>query len=218
MSTTPLPPFAVPFMSPAFNSSWLGVMEFEAHEIGVLKLPSGRLVLCDALADSTAGPLDRVVEAGSYPVLVSVARLEDGDERIAAAMIRFSSRTIIDWELAMPPQAEPLEPGDSDFVGYAVESGTGSFLSAEAADALAHRLDEDPAFHERMVDALKVNYRETRDWAEIDIDEPGLYNGILFSTGLGDGVYPSFWGFDEDGVPVCLITDCGLVDYHDPEP
>jgi hypothetical protein len=215
---TELPPFTVPFMSDGFTSRWLGRMEFEQRVIGELVLPTGRLVLCDALTDPQAGPLARIVEAGTFPAHVSIARLEGGDERIAAAMLRFSEGTIDEWELAMAPNAVPLEAEETHFVGYPVESGTGSFLSAESASLLAARLESEPDFHERIAEALRARYRDTRDWADVPIDEATGVNALLFSAGLGDGVYPSFWGLTSERRPVCLITDFGLVDYHGPEP
>ncbi|KDE29061.1 hypothetical protein BA81_01175 [Bacillus safensis FO-36b] len=29
----------------------------------------------------------------------------------------------------------------------------------------------------------------------------------MFTTGFGDGMYPSFWGLDGSGEPACLVTD-----------
>jgi hypothetical protein len=211
---TELPPFTVPFMSAGFSSGWLGRMEFEQRDIGTLTLPSGRIVLCDALVEPHAAPLERRVEPGAFGVRISIARLEGGDERIAAALLRFRPGTVEDWELAMPPNAVPLEPAETHFVGYRVESGTGCFAAAEAAARLAARLDAEPEFHEQIAAALRASYRDTRDWADIRPAASTPANAILFSSGLGDGVYPSFWGLASDRRPVCLITDFGLVDYH----
>jgi hypothetical protein len=35
---------------------------------------------------------------------------------------------------------------------------------------------------------------------------------IAFSSGWGDGSYPSFWGYDADSQPVALVTDFGVLD------
>ncbi|WP_317615143.1 MULTISPECIES: DUF4241 domain-containing protein [Bacillus] len=34
----------------------------------------------------------------------------------------------------------------------------------------------------------------------------------MFTTGFGDGMYPSFWGLDENGEPACLVTDFLIMD------
>jgi hypothetical protein len=34
---------------------------------------------------------------------------------------------------------------------------------------------------------------------------------ISFSSGFGDGFYPSYMAFDEDGRMVALVTDFGVV-------
>jgi hypothetical protein len=33
----------------------------------------------------------------------------------------------------------------------------------------------------------------------------------LFSSGMGDGAYTSYWGFDAGGEPVCLLTDFDIL-------
>ncbi|PRS67378.1 hypothetical protein C6347_14900 [Bacillus sp. NMTD17] len=38
----------------------------------------------------------------------------------------------------------------------------------------------------------------------------------MFTTGFGDGMYPSFWGLDENGEPACLVTDFLIMDYEKP--
>ncbi|MBL7241699.1 DUF4241 domain-containing protein [Bacillus altitudinis] len=34
----------------------------------------------------------------------------------------------------------------------------------------------------------------------------------IFTTGFGDGMYPSFWGLDGNGKPTCLVTDFLIMD------
>ncbi|HCO79317.1 DUF4241 domain-containing protein [Bacillus sp. (in: firmicutes)] len=34
----------------------------------------------------------------------------------------------------------------------------------------------------------------------------------MFTTGFGDGMYPSFWGLGVNGEPACLVTDFLIVD------
>ncbi|HIK11257.1 MAG TPA: DUF4241 domain-containing protein [Oscillatoriaceae cyanobacterium M33_DOE_052] len=48
------------------------------------------------------------------------------------------------------------------------------------------------------------------DWSDLDISNPTKANLIAFSSGLGDGGYPSFWGYGASNQPVCLVTDFGI--------
>lgn len=35
---------------------------------------------------------------------------------------------------------------------------------------------------------------------------------LFFSSGDGDGAYPSYWGFDDAGQLCCLMTDFRILD------
>jgi hypothetical protein len=43
----------------------------------------------------------------------------------------------------------------------------------------------------------------------IDLDDDGGLDVALFASGLGDGMYASYWGWSK-GELVCLVTDFGL--------
>ena len=40
-----------------------------------------------------------------------------------------------------------------------------------------------------------------------DATKCGRNDFAAFSSGYGDGAYPSYFGFDEDGKPCVLVTD-----------
>jgi hypothetical protein len=48
-------------------------------------------------------------------------------------------------------------------------------------------------------------------WAELVVDPDTGANLVAFSSGYGDGAYPSFWGIDESGELCCLVTDFGIL-------
>ncbi|AZV53216.1 DUF4241 domain-containing protein [Bacillus sp. NMCC46] len=64
--------------------------------------------------------------------------------------------------------------------------------------------------YEEFAEALAQNYKHTWDWLvtrfhdKVDI--------AMFTTGFGDGMYPSFWGIDQNGEPTCLVTDFFIMD------
>jgi uncharacterized protein DUF4241 len=43
------------------------------------------------------------------------------------------------------------------------------------------------------------------------LDEETGANILLFTSGWGDGAYPSYWGYAADDALVCLLTDFGVV-------
>ncbi|NJK95710.1 MAG: DUF4241 domain-containing protein [Bacteroidales bacterium] len=38
------------------------------------------------------------------------------------------------------------------------------------------------------------------------------HNIIMFSSGLGDGLYPAYWGLDENGKPIKLLVDLLVIE------
>lgn len=201
----------------------LGSFRCETRQIGELSLPSGRVVVGDPLVDLTAAPLSQRVPPGHYPVVLAIARFHDAngtDERIACAMIRISGERPIRWALAVPEDQDPAELKEGEIFGYGVDSGTGCFASAESAAALTERTATDEDYYGEIARTAEQVYISTRDWASVVPDARTTANVVTFSSGLGDGFYASYWGYDERDQPVCLITDFGIVgpDEEDPPP
>ena len=189
--------------APAVRTRY-GTARLECRTIGDLHLPSGRVVACDALVEPALPPFARAVAPGSYPVWLSIAHLPGDDQRIAAAWLRLAEGLAEQWEPALleglPDQRDPA---------YGVDSGTGAFLSAEAAPLLASRLDDD--FAEEAAAAMQAQYADTREWAILPAPGAAGLHVALFSSGMGDGAYSSYWGFDAGGQAVCLLTDFDMV-------
>ncbi|WML52275.1 DUF4241 domain-containing protein [Neobacillus sp. PS3-12] len=59
-------------------------------------------------------------------------------------------------------------------------------------------------------DEFDKTYKDTRSWLVTTIKEKASIS--MFSSGWGDGSYPSFWGLDENGDVICLVTDFLITD------
>lgn len=190
--------------APAVETGY-GPARLECRTIGELYLPSGRIVACDAIVEPDLPPFALAAPPGTHPVRLAIVHLPGPDERIAAAWLRFAEGRPVRWTHAtlegMPDHAEPA---------YGVDSGTGAFLSAEAAPLLAERMHE--GFFDELTAAMRRHYVHTRDWAVLPVPGAEPLNVAVFSSGFGDGAYASYWGHDADGRPVCLLTDFGLLD------
>ncbi len=175
--------------------------------IAQLTVPDGRIIAADAFLSSLATPFIRRVPPGQYPVSLSLMR-ERGQpwESVAAARIDFQPTQPVVWERALSPGQDPgrLKPGE--FFGYAVDSGTGSFASPGSAEALSLRLDRDSTYMDTIIKATEV-HSSTGSWASLIPDSTIGQTIVVFAAGYGDGVYASYWGLDQHGKPVCLITD-----------
>jgi len=205
---TPLPVRTLRDLSDLFPSnptSYTAPYPFSIRSEGIatLNVPSGEVIVSDLFFGTLTGPLTRRVQPGDYPVSLSLIS-EEGQpwESVGAAKLQFSSNPPVSWELALLPGQDPniLMPGE--FFYYPVDSGTASFSSPMASDALSARLDADPGYLDEM----------TGSWGSIVPDPSSSLNVVFFSSGYGDGRYASYWGLDVVGDPVCLVTDFRLVD------
>ena len=97
-----------------------------------------------------------------------------------------------------------LEPG-YEFV-YPVDSGTGCFADAEAIKSINAGMEKGDDYFFKVVKLMDRTYVHTRSWGEIT-PVPGGGNVFLFSSGYGDGGYPSYFGLDAKETPCCLVTD-----------
>jgi len=109
------------------------------------------------------------------------------------------------WEMALWPEqrAADLEPGH--FFGYGVDTGLGCFIDATAVE----RMDGDAGerlYFDRLLPALERDGR-TLHGVVLPLDGEPAATLVAFSTGYGDGVYPSYWGFDAAGAACRLATD-----------
>lgn len=170
-------------------------ISIECREIGTLHLPTGEIVADDGLIPSTASFAQKV-KPGSYPVVLSLALTNHG-LHAACAMLRFSD--------TMPKMFKPAiaaDKGGSQEHEYWVDTGRGCFADLEAMKTLLVA----PEQYERLEqEATKPDI----EW--VDFRVSNSCNIIVFSSGEGDGVYPSYFGYDADENIVCLATDFGII-------
>lgn len=171
---------------------------------GVLDVPSGRLVACDPLSDARLRTFQRMVPAGRYPVLLSRWTSEaQHDERIAAAMVRFSEAPAVRWELALREGDDAQKLRRKSDAAFPVDSGNGCFMDA----------DRVKQWSSRNAEAREVLVNTGRG-ATRNVFVLGPATGaevVGFSTGMGDGWYRSWWGLDAADAPVSLVVDFGIL-------
>ena len=183
--------------------------------VGHLVVTSGRVIACDPTAIVGPDPFTLEVPTGRHPVVVAIARHEGGDERIACAMLRLaddSPESVARWELAVTSEQDPAELGPGDYFGYPVDAGTGCFMDAALWGAWSAWTEDFEMASDAMEAERKKVYRSTRDWADLRPDPAQDENVVLFSSGYGDGMYPTYAGYAEDGRLLALVTDFIVVD------
>lgn len=186
-----------------------GPIALSRLDIGLLGVPSGRIVACDPFVCDGIEAFSRRVPAGKFPVQLAMAEMPD-DERVAFARILFADRPAVRWEMALRPgqTLAALKPGYIH--GYGVDTGTGAFMDAVThAPYMAATAGE--AATERLVAALNAAPVASRTWL---LRPFGQANVAMFSSGWGDGFYASYFGLDETGRVVALVTDFGVVEWR----
>jgi hypothetical protein len=204
----------------AFASGSLRVddelLQFESVELGVLEITSGYIGASDPLVDPCPDGFTLKVPAGTHPVRVAIAKLPNGDERIAFARIDFDrSATVYRWEMAVIQDQDVAQLKQDEFFGYGVDAGTGCFMDAETGLLLEARMDQDDEYFEEIIESMDKTYKHTRSWANFRPSSDSTLNVICFSSGWGDGSYPSFFGFGADGEIAALVTDFLVTDNSD---
>ncbi len=154
-----------------------------------MQLPSGRVVVGEYLFD--AEPLGFQVAPGAYPAHATLARYKDQDnESVAVATLVLSDTPTVRWEEA---------------TDIAVDGGTTTITSVEGRDELRRVFDEDPVsldldedIFDSMVahDYLGTNWKLTPET-----------NLVRVSSGIGDGGYPVYVGYDANGNPTRVVVD-----------
>ena len=205
-----------------------GRVTFWTRSVGDLIAPTGRLVACDPFACADAPAFAHAVLPGHYPVVAALAQFgSTGDERIAGAMLQLRDAAPVRWE-----PAEWVRDADADLANretnkeegatgsasladvYGVDSGFGAFMDEAAIEALLEHIDaEDDDYLQGRLERLGLV--GGAEWFDIPLDEETGANILLFSSGWGDGAYPSYWGYAANDGLACLLTDFGIVDASD---
>ena len=189
-----------------------GQVTMHCHHIADLVAPSGSIVACDPLVVPEQDPFTTQIPPGRYPVILSVVHFHNNDdERVACAMLRLSEQTPMTWEMATRPGQEVSALEEGYIFGYGVDSGIGCFMDAATARALIKKMDEQYDYFETIIAELEKTYVHTWSWANITLDPVTGANLVCFSSGLGDGRYASYFGYDGEGTIACLVTDFAVL-------
>ncbi len=186
-------------------------VRFYTVEIGQLVITTGRIAASDPFVEPSPAPFTRAVPKGSFPVTLAILISANQDERVAFARVLLSQQPAVRWELACTEgqRIERLKP--SEYFGYGVDSGTGCVMDPAAGQLLADRMKRETGYCDVIIDGMEKTYQHTRSWYDCRPSRERSENVMCFSSGEGDGSYPSFFGLAADGHAVALITDFRLL-------
>ncbi|MEJ3742918.1 DUF4241 domain-containing protein [Actinomycetes bacterium KLBMP 9797] len=169
-----------------------------------LRLPTGRLVAAEPLMNGC--PFTQTVAPGDYPVEIIMADFHGGTSftEVAAARVLIRAEPAHVWRLALCASQDLADLAEGQLFGYPVDGGTGSFGSPEVFDALA---DDEEAQDDLIADA---SFGRDEPFVTYTDEATGT-NLVMFASGGGDGIYPTWIGYTVDGEVACFLTDFGVL-------
>jgi hypothetical protein len=153
-----------------------------------LQLPvaSGSLAVFDPGAARSWRVFDRPSGSGQFRAMLSIARSEDGKERLAAAVIHVGRPPIARWSVAhYKGQKKPKSP---DQLPRVVVS-TGWLALIDAGKDAAGTLAVPPA----------------SGWQPVEV--PLTDGRRALALPCGNGEYAAYWAVDAADKPICLVID-----------
>ena len=162
----------------------------EDLELGEVLLPSGRVIVGEYLSDTD--PLGFEVAPGAYPAHATVARYREEDtDAVAFATLVLSDEKTVRWEEAP---------------AVAVDGGTTTITSVEGRDELG-RVSEDDQLGSLDLEEAIFDSMVAHDYLGTEWDLTPETNLVRVSSGIGDGGYPVYVGYDADGNPTRVVVD-----------
>ena len=203
----------VPGPVPVDGKTWA----LTVHDLGLLKVPSGRLEASDPFVTLGNGSVFEV-PPGEYPVRVTIADVSDEQDgsnlREAYLSVVLADGVVAAVEAAPKPEADL--PADEYWV-VGVDAGTVAFADA---DAVRTCMPEGDWYEELFDNDTDQSWFNLMDSAEhlregcANIVMPLARAGenvVLSHSGWGDGVYPVIRTLDADGKPLAIHIDLLVV-------
>ncbi|PZG02841.1 DUF4241 domain-containing protein [Micromonospora deserti] len=192
-----------------------GAYVMEAHPVGEIVLPTGRVAGCDPLVCPDAEPFTVELPPGRYPARAWVAVvLRDGaeaDRRVAALELMVHDGQATGWEMALVGGQDVSTLEADGYFGYGVDAGTGTLADPVALSALEswdYEQVEDVFIPAQLPEAPVPGL------ITAVLDEATGANVVTVSSGWGDGCYGTWIGRTADGRVTSFVTDFMVV----PEP
>ncbi|MET9226538.1 DUF4241 domain-containing protein [Lentzea sp. NPDC003310] len=213
----PSAPLAAEGIESAFTSGtrWKlhdRVVTTEVVEAGTLRMPSGQVAVSDpGWLDGHVKPFTVTVAPGEYRVDLGLVRFEANPEhvRVTAAKLVVSNAQVVSWEPALTAGQDARVLGADEYYGFGVDAGAGCFFDAAALGAFEQLLDED-GFEDLLIDPLGDD-----DLAVVTDPESGA-TLVAYSSGWGDGSYPTWIGRTATGEVACFVSDMLILRYATP--
>ena len=193
--------------------------------LGKLAVPTGEIIACDPLAHFYhSTPFNKSIQPGQHPVIACIGRTEDLGYRYAVVKLEILKTKAVKWELAIVDGQDVNELNEDDFFGFPVDAGLGCFMDLKTKelfnifnDDFFIKNPDENIYDDFFAAEFKKNAMDQNDpgdagdWLNFYLPNQPDLNVIIFQSGYGDGVYPCYWGIDENGEICSLIADFNVL-------
>ena len=189
--------------------------------VGYADFPTGRVVTADPLAYLPASQfspvLSQTIPQGSYPVVVAISRNDTIGLRMCTAMLKIKDTSAVKYVKAESTAETAIRLKDGTMDGFPVDAGMMCICDEKTAQEYRRFLDKwyqdkpdgnhyDDYFAElfaRSYEQLPAYQRQGGDFIEWTNPDTGS-RLVMVASGLGDGFYYSYYGYDRAG-DICDI-------------
>ncbi|MCI9337520.1 MAG: DUF2185 domain-containing protein [Lachnospiraceae bacterium] len=206
-----------------FRNLFTDSSKIKVVQAGEADFPTGEVVLADPIAylgSQYETVLDRKIPAGSYPVELSVCLSRIAGLRIAAARLPISPKEAVRYVIAMPKGKEPEDLGQPGvFTFFGVDTGLACIADGKVSQEnrlFFEKWEKENPGKNKYTDYFAALFQESfranpefqnQDGSFLEWRLPGSgLRTVLFSSGMGDGVYSGYWGLDAEGEIACLVA------------
>lgn len=210
--------YPVKFFSSLFTENEL----IKVLTVGRTDFPTGEVTLADPIAylgTKYETVLDKKIPVGSYDVDLSICRFRSVGLRIVAARLRISDEPIVRYEIAMPKGKKREDLGKPNvWTFYGVDTGLACIADAQTANESKVFFDnwkeENPGknkyvdyFASLFQNSVKMHPEfHNQGGSFLEWQMPNTeHKLVMFSSGMGDGMYSGYWGLDKDDNAVALV-------------
>lgn len=195
-----------------------------AADIAQLSVISGHLTAIDySEADMVGGEYTphytQTIENGEYNVKVSLADYGTGGYRVAAAKIEFVDEEPAYFKMALYENQDISKLPEGYFYGFDIDSGMAIIADSEVLNEYYEILEQfddnedviSPAIEYYMANIeneFDDSYKKFPEYkiSYVDYVVPQTSHHMLFiETGMGDGTYPVYFGYSEEGNLCCAV-------------
>lgn len=183
--------------------------------VGTVDFPTGKVIVADPFyylfewgdASIIAPVLEINIPKGSYRADVSICRNKYIGICMCTARLKIKETAAVRYELAQPTEeTAAAKCSDGVLSGFPVDGGMMCFCDAQVAEEYRRFLSDhhinDPyteyfsSLFSESGKKLPAYQREDGDFIEWK-NPTGGNRMTMIASGLGDGLYQSFWGYDE---------------------